>query len=228
MLGEGYGILNFLSCSFSYHQNQIFFSIVTVNNGLPGRSLNSELHYFLMSFKVAEKKYVWNRCYRLHVMKKSHSRRAYAVHLWCFITMAEKDTMVLQSCTNSEKIFIDPLGETYPACHDGDQAVNIKAEEVSGAEEEVDPVQITVQDMKPEPEVSDISLMFLFRQMTQMCGNAIVFQISIYLSMHMKQLHCCVYWTVRSFLRSVYRECSFWNIACDVPLLFSFKQFKYR
>jgi hypothetical protein len=33
-----------------------------------------------------------------------------------------------------------PYGETYPASHDANQAMNIKVEEVSDAEEEEDPV----------------------------------------------------------------------------------------
>ncbi|XP_023707403.1 uncharacterized protein LOC111864410 isoform X2 [Cryptotermes secundus] len=56
------------------------------------------------------------------------------------------------NCTNSEKVFVGPYGEIYPASHDANQAVNIKAEEVSDSQEEVDPLQITVQEVKAEPE----------------------------------------------------------------------------
>jgi hypothetical protein len=98
--------------------------------------------------------------------------------------MAETDTMVFQNCTKSEKIFVNPLGETYPVHHAGDQAMNIKAEEVSGTEEEVDPVPVTIHYIKAEPEVNVIFLMSLFRQMTQMCRNAIVFKISSCLSVY--------------------------------------------
>ena len=52
-----------------------------------------------------------------------------------------------------------PYGEIYPASHDANQAMNIKAEEVSDAQEEVDPLRITIQDIKAEPEVS---CMFLY------------------------------------------------------------------
>jgi hypothetical protein len=69
-----------------------------------------------------------------------------------------RHTVVLQSYTNSEEIFVDPLGETYPAQHDGDQAMNIKAEEESGTEEEVDPIPVTIQDIKADPEVNVIFL----------------------------------------------------------------------
>jgi hypothetical protein len=37
--------------------------------------------------------------------------------------------MVLQNCTNSEKVLVGPYGETYPASYDANQAMNIKAEE---------------------------------------------------------------------------------------------------
>ncbi|XP_033607648.1 uncharacterized protein LOC111865266 isoform X2 [Cryptotermes secundus] len=56
------------------------------------------------------------------------------------------------NCANSEKGLVGPHDETYPASHDADQAMNIKAEAVSDAEEEVDPLQITVQEVKAEPE----------------------------------------------------------------------------
>jgi hypothetical protein len=49
-------------------------------------------------------------------------------------------------------------GETYPTSHDANQAMNIKAEEISDAEEEEDPVQIAVQEIKVEPQVSSMFL----------------------------------------------------------------------
>ena len=65
-----------------------------------------------------------------------------------------KDVMPLQNCTNSEKVLMGPYGEIYPASHDANQAMYIKAEEVSDSQEEADPLQITVQEIKVEPEVS--------------------------------------------------------------------------
>jgi hypothetical protein len=62
--------------------------------------------------------------------------------------------MVFQNCTNSEKILVGPYGEIYPASHDANQAMGIKSEDVSDAEEEADPLQMTVQEVKAEPEVS--------------------------------------------------------------------------
>jgi hypothetical protein len=67
--------------------------------------------------------------------------------------------MVLQSYKNSEKIIVGPYGETYPACYDADQALTMKdEEEISGAKEEADPVKVTIQEIKIEPEVSCIAL----------------------------------------------------------------------
>jgi hypothetical protein len=78
---------------------------------------------------------------------------------------------------------VDPHGETYPAPHDANQAVNIK---VSDAEEEEDPVPITFPKIKAEPEVSCLHC----RQITQMCRSVACFLICI--SVHVKQLHCAV------------------------------------
>jgi hypothetical protein len=66
--------------------------------------------------------------------------------------------MVLQNSTNSKNVLVGPYGETYPASHDANQAMNIKAEEVSDAQEDADSLQITVQEMKSEPEVSCVFL----------------------------------------------------------------------
>jgi hypothetical protein len=62
--------------------------------------------------------------------------------------------VVLQNYTNSEMVLVGACGETYPISHDANQAVNIKAEEVSDAQEEADPLRITNQEIKVEPEVS--------------------------------------------------------------------------
>jgi hypothetical protein len=66
--------------------------------------------------------------------------------------------MVLQNYSNSENILVGPHGETYPACHDANEAMNIKAEEVSDAAEEEDPLPITTLEIKAEPEVSSVSV----------------------------------------------------------------------
>jgi hypothetical protein len=72
---------------------------------------------------------------------------------WGCTYISEKDVMVLQNYTNSENILMGPYDEPYPAIHDAMQAVIIKAEEVSDAEEDADPVQITIQEIKAESEV---------------------------------------------------------------------------
>jgi hypothetical protein len=71
--------------------------------------------------------------------------------------MVDKD-MVLQNCTIVKKEERGPFVEMYPASHDGNHATYIKAEEVSDAEEEEDPVAVTFPETKLEPEVSCMSL----------------------------------------------------------------------
>jgi hypothetical protein len=66
--------------------------------------------------------------------------------------------MVLQNYTNSENILVGLYGETYPACHDANQTMNIKAEEVSDAKEEEHPVPKTFPQIKVEPEVRYMSV----------------------------------------------------------------------
>jgi hypothetical protein len=48
----------------------------------------------------------------------------------------------------------DPCGETNPTSRDASQAINIKVEEVSDAEDEVSPVPITFPEIKVDPEKS--------------------------------------------------------------------------
>jgi hypothetical protein len=95
--------------------------------------------------------------------------------------------MVLQDCTNSENVLVGSYGETYPGSHDANQVVNIKAEKLSGAQEEVDPAQIAVQEIKIEPEVS---CKFLYNKYAE---KPIVFLISIWLSVcaHASTPLCC-------------------------------------
>jgi hypothetical protein len=79
-------------------------------------------------------------------------------HVWYCTSIIDKGMMVLQSYTNSENVLVGPYGETYPACHDGNQASNIKDEEVSDAGEEPDLLPIAIQKIKAEPEVSWMSV----------------------------------------------------------------------
>jgi hypothetical protein len=67
--------------------------------------------------------------------------------------MIDKNVMVLQNHTNTVTEELDPCGESDPTSGDASQAINIKVEEVSDAEEEVGPVPITFPKIKTEPEV---------------------------------------------------------------------------
>jgi hypothetical protein len=107
-----------------------------------------------MIFKAVAKKSVEKSCYGLDVMKNSHKVDHSLFHVWCCTPLIDKDTMVLQNYTNSEKVLVGPCGEIYPACHAGTQATDVKAEEVSDAAEEEDALPIAIQEIKAEPEVS--------------------------------------------------------------------------
>jgi hypothetical protein len=72
--------------------------------------------------------------------------------------MTDKGMMVLQSCTNSENLLAGAYGETYPTCHDANQTMNVKPEEVIDTEKEEDPLPITLQEIKAKTEVSFMSL----------------------------------------------------------------------
>jgi hypothetical protein len=67
--------------------------------------------------------------------------------------MIDKDVVVLQNHTNSGMELQDPCGEPNPTSGYASQAINIKVEEVSDAEEEMCPVLITSPKIKSEPEV---------------------------------------------------------------------------
>jgi hypothetical protein len=72
--------------------------------------------------------------------------------------MITKNVMVLQNCTNSAKGLRDSCGEPNPTSRDASQAINIKVEEVSDAEEEMGPVPISFPKIKTEPEMRCMSL----------------------------------------------------------------------
>jgi hypothetical protein len=72
--------------------------------------------------------------------------------------MIDMDMMILQNHTNSGMEVRDPCGETDPTSRDASQAINIKVEAVSDAEEEKGPVQISFPKIKVEPEVRRMSL----------------------------------------------------------------------
>jgi hypothetical protein len=90
---------------------------------------------------------------------------------------------------------VGPYGETYPAYHDGSQAMNVKAEEVSDAEEEEDPVPITFPEIKAEPQVS---FMCTVGRITQICRSAACLS-DLHLCLHAKQLRCTVNQILKDF-----------------------------
>jgi hypothetical protein len=98
--------------------------------------------------------------------------------------------MVLQICTNLEEFVLGPCGETYPTSDDAYQTMNIKAEEVSGAEEEEDPVPISFPKIEAEPGVSCMSVCPLLGRYHKYAEVPIVSLISISLSAH-ETTPCC-------------------------------------
>jgi hypothetical protein len=54
---------------------------------------------------------------------------------------------------------LDPCGESSPTSGDSSQAINIKVQKVSDAEEEMGPVKISFPKIKAGPEVRCMSCM---------------------------------------------------------------------
>jgi hypothetical protein len=99
-------------------------------------------------------------------MKNSHSHES----VYCFsayTAVIDKDMTVLQN-----------FGETYPASNDADQAINIKAEEVSDADEE-EPMPITFLEVKAEPEVSCMSVFELLDRYHTYAKMPVVFLLPL-------------------------------------------------
>jgi hypothetical protein len=94
---------------------------------------------------------------------------------WVFTATIDNDIMVLQKYTNAKKGVQGPCGETYPTSDHAYQAENVKAGEVSEAEEDENPVPIEFLEIKAEPEVSFMSVCPL----SGMSKHAVVFLISV-------------------------------------------------
>jgi hypothetical protein len=145
-------------------------------------------------------------------MRRSHSKDS-ILCLMCGVVQPflRKMWWFLQSYTNSENVSVGPYGEIYPTSHDADQAVKVKAETTSDAEEEDDPVPITFSELKAESEVSCV---FTLRQITQMCRSATC----------LSHLHLCLCtWNSSTVLLTGFWRVSFCSLlilACDVPPLF--------
>jgi hypothetical protein len=107
--------------------------------------------------------------------------------------MTNKALMVLQNYTNLGNAVPGVCAETCTS-HDASQAMNIKAEEVSDADETEDPLQITVPKIKAEPEVSCMSLyVHCWADITDMQNCKLCF-FSPSLSAHESTLH----WILKS------------------------------
>jgi hypothetical protein len=76
-----------------------------------------------------------------------------------FATTIDKDVMGLQYHTNSRMEVQDPCGERDPTSGDASQAIRIKVEKVSDADDDdAGPVPITCTKIKAKPEVRCTSL----------------------------------------------------------------------
>jgi hypothetical protein len=86
--------------------------------------------------------------------------------------------IVLQNCTNLEEVVPDLCGEMHTTSDAANQAMNIKAEEVSDVEE--DPEPTTFPEIKAEPEVSYVCVCVSLLGRYHKCAEMpIVFLISI-------------------------------------------------
>jgi hypothetical protein len=107
--------------------------------------------------------------------------------------------MFLQNCTNSEAFSVGLYSGTYPASHDANENMTIKAEEVSDTQEEMDSLGITVQKIEAEPEVSSVFLYVHCLADMQKCELSFS-SPSVSLSVHTKQQHCAADWTVKTVI----------------------------
>jgi hypothetical protein len=84
--------------------------------------------------------------------------KVYPVLYNSIVAMTNTSMMVLQNCLDSQKDVPGSYSETYASSsHYGVQAVNIKVEEFSDAEDGEYPVPMTVVGIKAEHEVSCMS-----------------------------------------------------------------------
>jgi hypothetical protein len=75
--------------------------------------------------------------------------------------MIDKDMIVLQNHNNSEMEVQDPCDETNPISQVASQAINIKVEEVSDAEEEMGGINIKVEGVSDaEEEEGPVPILF--------------------------------------------------------------------
>jgi hypothetical protein len=135
--------------------------------------------------------------------------------------MVDKDVMVLQNYTNSEKDVLGPRDETYPAFDDANQAENKKVEEASYAEEEEDPVPMIFPKIKGEAEVSCMSVCPLLGRQNRYAEIPVVLLISISLCTQSDSRRLTGFEELSEISVD---NCTLLNVACDILLPFSFKK----
>jgi hypothetical protein len=75
--------------------------------------------------------------------------------------MIDKDVVVLQNCLQLLEVVSASYIETCLTSHDGNQVIDIEVEEVTGMQEEEDPLSVTFPVIKPEHGVSCTSVFTL-------------------------------------------------------------------
>jgi hypothetical protein len=95
-----------------------------------------------------------------------------------------------------DSLKVEP-GSDSEICHDGNQVIDIKIEEVTGIQEEEDPVLRTFPGIKVEREVSRMSVCTLLGSFLRYLQLPFVFLISICLSIHITH-HLSSEWILKN------------------------------
>jgi hypothetical protein len=130
--------------------------------------------------------------------------------------MSDNGTLVLQNGVDFLQIEPGSTPETYPTSSDGgNQIIDINVEE--------DPMPITFSGIKPEQEVSCISVVSTVRHISQFFRIVHCFSHS-FQSVHMKHLHF-TQGILKSSLEMFPESCILMNIACGIQVPFCFALF---
>jgi hypothetical protein len=87
--------------------------------------------------------------------------------LWLYFV-----SLILQNCTDILKVELGSCNEAcITSCHDGDEVINIKVEEVIDPEEEEDPLLIKFPVTKAEDEVRSVFLSSFLSLMEDSCKS---------------------------------------------------------
>jgi hypothetical protein len=80
--------------------------------------------------------------------------------------------LILQNCTDILKVELGSCNEAcITSCHDGNEVIDIKVEEVIHAEDEEDPLLIKFPVTKGEDEVRSVYLTSLLSLMEDSCKS---------------------------------------------------------